>query len=239
MLSPCLIQKWCVSDAGALPDTPDALQIVAQDDPYVTDAVSLAPFDRVTESLTRWSQRVPGVFGIVARSPAPWRSLIALPWSPATPAYVLLQALCDSGWQSGSRKTPHKLKALTDGNKILHVSGCTSRKSYLLCLMNIDEMKDSGCDVLPISHYEGYYRCVREVDARISPSAKRCLLQEGAEGRIRSETVSALRRRTVRLVRVSGDHVTAHSLLSHLHSISFIRPFSDGPNCRRCLCCVP
>lgn len=114
----------------------------------IVDVLAVAEFKKMEGSPQKWrTQTFTSSDCIQLARPEHWRESVPLPLSALTcPAVLMLKDLDKAGWKPGIRDKHH---VLSTENKVLHIAGCSSRPSYLLCLVLLEELKNVGRETLP------------------------------------------------------------------------------------------
>jgi len=74
------------------------------------------------------------------------------------PELLVLEYAAALGWHPGDRDTPHLLMDDPAG-KVFKYSK-SSMKSYLQCILSLEDLHDRGLESLPVGQLQKYYRCV-------------------------------------------------------------------------------
>jgi hypothetical protein len=160
-LMPIVIQKFSVwtasrdvaQDYGA----ESVLQVVPDEFPEVVDAIMMATWPAFTQGLRSWTKAVSDIYGCLQLSQPidPSRGNWAV-GDKGYPAFLMLLDLFQLGWKRSSDSGDHD-----------HMSplffcdqGLQSRKSYLRCLLVIQELFGRGLARLSVLQHDAYYRAV-------------------------------------------------------------------------------
>ena len=187
MLFPVLAQRW-VSVEGITSVSPDlaSMAVVPYGFPEVLDAAALSGVKNMAKTLRRWKRGGPledGSLQLV--SPSLWLESVPQPLKArTTPAWHLLNLLKRDGWTRNEDVAVHSLPI---EDRHVRVSGCVQRKSYMLCLMECDNLAALGCTEIHTMRPEAVYRCVLErnpqLDQTLSPETYKLMLANG-EGEV-------------------------------------------------------
>ena len=162
-----MAQVFSVQELVGQPDRPSSLVAAPVGDIQVLDVLSFAPFPQLSKSLTVWQglEYVAGSGGCVSLSQP--SSLAASPLAlrdgSAGSSFAMLCCLKESGWQvalSGQRVPPF----VAGGDKIMTLDRAAQRKSYLLCLLDVDNLFARGLTQLLQRDGDLYYRDLLAAD---------------------------------------------------------------------------
>ncbi|CAK0811468.1 unnamed protein product [Prorocentrum cordatum] len=170
MFCPAMVRKWILHGAGPLPQSPVQLTLrPSSDGPAAMDIRAMSSWKKRRDSLRMWADRAPSeIHGCLDVSkPVDWNDMMPLPWAPATcPAATTVAKMEELGWVEGE---PHH-RPLPIADKLISYEDATSRKSYLLALMDADSLHARGCDAIRAGQSELHCRCPLNVDPRTPPS---------------------------------------------------------------------
>ena len=153
------VQKLTPCRPPGAGDHPGRIYLVHDGTPRVVDLLDWAPWSSITTSLSKWTRsaggegvdgfRVVQDAGVVAVA-AEWKD-------PTVPAWTLLRALADAGWDYAPPPD--------EGHTAVSARSFTSKdpvadKCYLRCLLGLPDLLTAAFPVLKAGQQARYYQCL-------------------------------------------------------------------------------